>query len=132
MTATRTAKKAVGLEKLAKQQFARAWRFFVIPFGAVIRDLFEEKIGKSRVRKTIMFSLLNEDPHGTFFCTPQDAGVVKDARVWVISNKPPTVKKQLVSLQFGPPWIGPSIQSSVSEKKSDKRHLITTNFMNIN
>ena len=60
--------------KLAKQQFARA-------FGAVIRNLFEEKIGKSRVRKTIMFSLLNEDPHGTFFCTPQDAGVVKDARV---------------------------------------------------
>ena len=68
---------------------------------------------------------------GLFFCTPQDAGVVKDARVWVTSNKPPTVKKQLVSLQFGPLWIGPSIQSSVSEKKSDKRHLITTNFMNI-
>ena len=79
-----------------------------------------------------MFSLLDEDPHTTFFCTPRDAGVVKDARVWVTSNKPPTVKKQLVSLQFGPPWIGPSIQSSVSEKKSDKRHLITTNFMNIN
>ena len=23
----------------------------------------------------------HEDPHTTFFCTPQDAGVVKDARV---------------------------------------------------
>ena len=26
------------------------------------------------------------------FCTPQDAGVVKDARVWVTSNKLPTAK----------------------------------------
>ena len=34
------------------------------------------------------------------FCTPQDAGVVKDARVWVTSNK-----QQLVSLQFGPLWL---------------------------
>ena len=124
-------KKAIGLDK-QNNNSARASRYFFIPFDAVIRDLFEEKIGKSRVWKTIMFSLLNEDPHGTFFCTPQDAGIVKDAKVWVTSNKPPTVKKQLVSLQFGPLWIGPSIQSSVSEKKSDKRHLITTNFMNIN
>ena len=25
--------------------------------------------------------MFHEDPHTTFFCTPQDAGVVKDARV---------------------------------------------------
>ena len=69
-----------------------------------------------------MFSLLNEDPHTTFFCTPQDAGVVKDARVWVTSNKLPTVKKQLFFLQFDPLWIGPSIESSVVSY-SIKRHI---------
>ena len=36
--------------------------------------------------------LTHEDPHTTFFCTPHDAGVVKDARFWVTSNKPPTAK----------------------------------------
>ena len=40
--------------KLAIQQFARTSRYFFIPFDAVIRDLFEEKIGKSRVRKSIL------------------------------------------------------------------------------
>ena len=34
----------------------------------------------------------HEDPHTTFFCTPHDAGVVKDARFWMTSNKPPTAK----------------------------------------
>ena len=34
--------------------------------------------------KAINCNIINsqhEDPHTTFFCTPQDAGVVKDARV---------------------------------------------------
>ena len=30
---------------------------------------------------TGVFFMHHEDPHTTFFCTPQDAGVVKDARV---------------------------------------------------
>ena len=32
----------------------------IIIISAVIRDLFKEKIEKSRVRKTVMFSLLKE------------------------------------------------------------------------
>ena len=40
----------------------------------------------------------HEDPHTTlFFCTPQDVGVVKDARFSTTSNK-----KQYVSSPFGP------------------------------
>ena len=34
----------------------------------------------------------HEDPHTTSFCTPHDAGGVKDARFCVTSNKPPTAK----------------------------------------
>ena len=34
----------------------------------------------------------HEDPHTTFFCTPHDAGVVKDARFWMTRYKPPTAK----------------------------------------
>ena len=31
--------------------------------------------------KRVFVLTLHEDPHTTFFCTPRDAGVVKDARV---------------------------------------------------
>ena len=33
----------------------------IIIISVVIRDLFKEKIEKSRVRKTVMFSLLKEN-----------------------------------------------------------------------
>ena len=37
-------------------------------------------------------TMKHEDPHTTFFCTPHGAGVVKDAKFWVTSNKRPTAK----------------------------------------
>ena len=41
--------------KLAIQQFARASRYFFIPFDAVIRDLFEEKLAKVESGKRSCF-----------------------------------------------------------------------------
>ena len=42
--------------------------------------------------------LLHEDPHMTFFCTPHGAGIVKDARFWVTSNKLPTAKSNFFTV----------------------------------
>ena len=45
-----------------------------------------------QLRKTEKPRKNHVDPHTTFLCTPQDAGVVKDARLWTTSNKLPTAK----------------------------------------
>ena len=53
-------------------------RFYLINPGLIEIFLFSKK--------------KHEDPHTTFFCTPHDAGVVKDARFSVTSNEPPLQK----------------------------------------
>ena len=36
---------------------------------------------KHELYSDVPMATVHEDPYTTFFCTPQDAGVVKDARV---------------------------------------------------
>ena len=50
-------------------------------YGAVRRILFSvtDKIFKSD-KAFDSVAIIHEDPHTTFFCTPHDAAVVKDAR----------------------------------------------------
>ena len=49
--------------------------------GAVRRILFSVTRIKSSTDKAFdSVAIIHEDPHTTFFCTPHDAGVVKDAR----------------------------------------------------